>query len=204
MIQSLRLSAASCLVALLVAACGSSAAPSPTPATPTQQVTDTSGLGGLGGLLGGALHGNAALEARLPSQVCGANAVKMSVASGALPASALSALGGGASLLSGISGSATFSFALAAPGAAASSGCSTGFFALQVSGGDANNLLQLMATDNTSSGGSSSQTSLGGKNVTVLTDSGGSKTYVYVSGDTLFAVEAPDDSTAGQDLSQLP
>jgi len=40
--------------------------------------------------------------------------------------------------------------------------------------------------------------------VTVATDSSGSKTYGYVNGDTLIAVQAPDDATAATALAALP
>jgi hypothetical protein len=44
--------------------------------------------------------------------------------------------------------------------------------------------------------GAISQGNVGGKNVTVITDSSGSKTFIYVSGDTLFIIDGADDATA--------
>ncbi len=207
MIRSLRLSAASvCAVvlALIVAACGSSATATPTPA-PTVAGGGgglPSGLDGLGGLT---LHGNPTLEAKLPSQICGAPATTYSMPAGALPAAALSGLAGAGSILSGLSGTATFSMAIAGPGPAASDPCpDVSYFAIQVSNGDANGFLQLMLQANASDGGSSTTTSLGGKNVTVATSSSGDKTYGYINGDTLIAVSAPDDATAATALAALP
>ncbi|HXR27005.1 MAG TPA: hypothetical protein VN771_04015 [Candidatus Baltobacteraceae bacterium] len=216
MIRSLRLPAASACaiaVALIVAACGSSATatPTPTPAggggLPTGLGGLPSGLGGSGGLLGGLLgNNNPALQAKLPSQICGAPAITFSMPAGAIPASALSGLAGGAgSILSGLTGTETFSFAVASPGAAASDPCDTSYFAVQLSGGDANSFLQLMIQGNASDGGTSSTTSMAGKSVTVVTPSGGgSMTYAWVNGDTIIAVQADDDATAAAAFAALP
>ena len=109
------------------------------------------------------------------------------------------------SILSGLTGTATFSMAIAGPGAGASDPCpDVTYFAIQVSNGDANSFLQLMLQANQSDGGSSTTTSLGGKNVTVATDSSGDKTYGYVNGDTLIGVQAPDDATAATAFAALP
>ena len=211
MIRSLRLPAASACalaLALIVAACGSSATATPTP-TPAGGGGGAlpSGLG-LGGsdILGGlGLHGNPGLEAKLPAQICGAPAITYSMPAGALPAAALSGLAGAGSLLSGLTGTATFSMALAGPGPAATDPCpDVTYFAIQVSNGDANSFLQLMLQANQTDGGTSSTTSLGGTSVTVVTDSSGSKTYGYINGDTLIAVQAPDDATAATAFAALP
>ena len=214
MIRSLRLPAASVCalaLALIVAACGSSATATPTPAPTAAGGGGGGGLpSGLGlggsGLLGGlSLHGNPALEAKLPTQICGAPATTYSMPAGALPAAALSGLAGAGSILSGLSSTATFSMAIAGPGPNASDPCpDVSYFAIQVSNGDANGFLQLMLQANLADGGSSTTTSLGGKSVTVATDSSGGKTYGYVSGDTLIAVQAPDDATAATALAALP
>jgi hypothetical protein len=216
MIRSLRLPAASAFavaVAIIVAACSSSATATPTP-TPTTAgggglggVTLPSGLGGSGGLLGGLLgqNVNPALQAKLPSQVCGAPALTFSMPAGVLPASALSGLAGGAgSILSGISSTETFSLAVAGPGAAASDPCDITYFAVQISGGDANSFVALVLQQNQADGGTSTTTSLGGKNVTVVTDSSGDKTYFTVNGDTAVGVQAPDDATAATAFAALP
>ncbi|HTS15060.1 MAG TPA: hypothetical protein VMH24_05290 [Candidatus Sulfotelmatobacter sp.] len=220
MIRTWRLPALSALalfVALVAAACGSSATPTPTPA-PTAAggngglggITLPSGLGGLGGsggLLGGLGNGNPTLQAKLPSQICGAPALTFSTPAGAFPAAALGGfggLGGVGSLLSGLTSTETFSFAVAGPGVTASDPCDTTYFAVQLSGGDGNTFLQAMIQENASAGGSSSTTSLAGKNVTVVTESDGTKTYAVVEGDTVIAVQAADDATAAAALSALP
>ena len=214
MIRSLRLPAASVCalaLALIVAACGSSATATPTPA-PTVAggggglPSGLGGLGGSGGLLGGLLgNNNPELQAKLPAQICGAPALTFSMPAGALPAAALSGLAGGAgSILSGISSTETFSFAIAGPGAQASDPCDTTYFAVQISGGDANSFVALVLQQNQAAGGSSTTTSLGGKNVTVVTDSGGDKTYFTVNGDTAVGVQAPDDATAAAAFAALP
>jgi hypothetical protein len=213
MIRSLRLPAASAFavaVAIIVAACSSSATATPTPTTAGDGglggLTLPSGLGGSGGLLGGLLgNNNPGLQAKLPSQVCGAPALTFSMPAGVLPASALSGLAGGAgSLLSGISSTETFALAFAGPGAAASDPCDVTYFAVQISGGDANSFVALVLQQNQADGGSSTTTSLGGKNVTVVTDSSGDKTYFTVNGDTAVGVQAPDDATAATAFAALP
>jgi hypothetical protein len=212
MIRSLRLPAASALavvVTIIVAACSSSATATPTPtaAAAGGGLVLPTGSGGAGGLLGGLLGGNnnPGLQAKLPSQICGAPALTFSMPAGVLPASALSGLAGGAgSILSGISSTETFSLAVAGPGAAASDPCDITYFAVQISGGDANSFVQLVLQQNQADGGSSTTTSLGGKNVTVVTDSGGTKTYFTVNGDTAVGVQAPDDATAAAAFAALP
>jgi hypothetical protein len=52
--------------------------------------------------------------------------------------------------------------------------------------------------------GSISQGNVGGKNVTIITDSSGSKTYLYVSGDTLFIMDGADDASAQAVLQAMP
>jgi hypothetical protein len=211
--RSLRLPAASVCalaLALIVGACGSSATATPTPTAAGGGggvlPSGLGGLGGSGGLLGGLLgNNNPALQAKLPAQVCGAPALTFSMPAGALPAAALSGLAGGAgSLLSGISSTETFSLAIAGPGPQASDPCDTTYFAVQISGGDANSFVALVLQQNQAAGGTSTTTSLGGKNVTVVTDSGGDKTYFTVNGDTAVGVQAPDDATAAAAFAALP
>jgi hypothetical protein len=153
------------------------------------------------------LHADPALEARLPNQVCGTDAFKLSFTAATGSNGALGGLGGGLSgLFGGLGSVGAYSIAVAtvSPTAAPSASCDTTFFALQLQGGDASQFVTLIGQAATRSGGSVSQASLGGKNVTVIDDSSGSKTYVYALGDTAFGVSAPDDATAGQALAQLP
>lgn len=226
MIRSVRLPAASVfavVLALLIAACSSSATATPTPTPqPTESTGGLGGSGGLGGLLGGlsgsgglggsgglsallgALHGDPTLEAKLPAQLCGAAPITMSAPSGAIPVAALGALGGGvSSLLSGMPSTATVSYAVGIADPTAGATCTASIYAFEVSGGDPTTLMNEYVQAQVSSGATSSQASLGGKNVTVLV-SDGNTTYSYVSRDTIFGVQAADDTTAGTILAQLP
>ena len=156
----------------------------------------------------GSLHGDPGLEAKLPNQVCGSTALKLSIASGALGAGAAGGLAGGiGALLGGLNGASSFSWAVATqdPSAAGSGSCGTTFFAIAIQGGgDPNSFLNLMKQNTTQGGGTTTDTSLGGKNVTELIDSDGTKTYMYTTSDTLYGVMADDDTAAGTALSQLP
>ncbi|MFI5262680.1 MAG: hypothetical protein ACHQZR_09030 [Candidatus Limnocylindrales bacterium] len=208
-------SACALVLALIVGACGSSATATPT-ATP--QPTGAGGLGGLGGLFGSgglggsggllgglSFHGNPDLEAKLPSTLCGGTAFKMSMPAGAIPAAALGALGGGiSSLLSGVTGTATVSWAFAIADPTTGATCDTTIYAFQVSGGDPTTLMNEIVQSQVSDGATSSQASVGGKNVTVLVTTDGTRTYSYVNGDTVYGVEAADDASAAAALSQLP
>ena len=80
--------------------------------------------------------------------------------------------------------------------------------AIRVEGGAGTQLLDELKSSLES--GSSSvaweSAAIGGKDVQVGSDpsSSGGKTYAYASGDTVFAVIAPDDELAADALSQLP
>jgi hypothetical protein len=194
-------------LSLALGACGSSSSATPTATVPTGTANpgsssaglDGSGIPGLGGL-----HGAPDLEAKLPAQVCGTNAFKLSFAGSSLPASASGLAGALGGLLGGLPATTQLNWAIAGPDPTSGSDCGTTIFAIQVSGTGADSVFTLMQQAATSDGGSISQASVGGKNVTVLTDSSGSKTYGYVSGDTIYGVSADDDTAAGQAISQLP
>ncbi|HYC07843.1 MAG TPA: hypothetical protein VEG29_07945 [Candidatus Binatia bacterium] len=206
------------VIVALVAACSSSATPGPSGA---------SGGNGLGGGLGGALqslgaelpsnpldlsslglnlnlgsgspgtlNGAPDLEALLPSTLCNQPAQKSSVGAGlasALPDASLDpmiaafgALGGGSA-----------NIALSEP---TSSDCNVSVFAYQVPGAQQNvftTIISMLAL----SGGST--TTIGGKAVTKIPDTPTS-TYLYVKGDTVFAVSAPTDDEAAPVLQGLP
>ncbi len=212
------------VLALAVAACSStpaatSAPPTAAPATaapataaPTGGLTGAaSGLpGGLGSLAipsfgDASFHGAPDLEARLPAQVCGTNAFKLSFSAGGLGAAAAAAAGGDLqSILSAIGPGTTFTMAIAAPDPTSSTTCGTSIFAMQVQGGDPSQVLGLIQASAAKEGGTTKQASLAGKGITELVDSGGATTYMYVSGDTIFGVSADDDNAAGEALALLP
>ena len=214
------------VLALIATACGSGSSATPTP-TPTP--APSSGLGGLGGLpsglgdlgglfgspgasgglLGGlAFHGDPDLESKLPAQLCGGSALKWSWPAGAIPASALSAAGangGLGGLLGGLTGTTTFAMAMALPDPTSNTSCDTSVFALQVQNGDPNSLLSAFVQDATNEGSTSSSASVGGKSVTKVTDpSDGTSFYAYVSGDTIYGVQADTDDDAATALGSLP
>ena len=213
-IRASALSLVTIVIVALVAACSSSATPGPSGAT---------GGNGLGGGLGGALqslglelpsnginlpslginlgspgtlNGAPDLEALLPSTLCNQPAQKSSVGAGlasALPDASLDpmiaafgALGGGAA-----------NIALSEPTA---TDCNVSVFAYQVPGAQQNvftTIISMLAL----SGGST--TTIGGKAVTKIPDTPTS-TYLYVKGDTVFAVSAPTDDDAAPVLTGLP
>jgi hypothetical protein len=195
------------VIVALVAGCSSSATPGPSGA---------GGGGGLGGALQslglqlpsnlpslnlnlgspGTLNGAPDLEAELPSTLCNAPATRSSIGAGlasALPDASLDpmiaafgALGGG-----------TANIALSEPTA---TDCNVSVFAYQVPGAQQNvftTIISMLAL----SGGST--TTIGGKAVTKIPDTPTS-TYLYVKGDTVFAVSAPTDDDAAPVLQGLP
>jgi len=86
--------------------------------------------------------------------------------------------------------------------------------ALRAPGGDANQIVthyneiaavfrQVLGSAEPTAAPTLSQANVGGKNVTVATDSEGSKTYLYASGDTLWIVDNMTDDQAGTMLGAL-
>jgi hypothetical protein len=65
-------------------------------------------------------------------------------------------------------------------------------------------LIQMAAASGGTIEGTLSQGNVAGKNVFIVTDSDGSKTYGYVSGDTLFFTETLTDSQAAKIIGALP
>ncbi|HTC85623.1 MAG TPA: hypothetical protein VK656_02900 [Candidatus Acidoferrum sp.] len=191
---------------LMVGACGSSSTPAPgtpvpgttpTPAGPggpgTPAPTDN-GTGGSGAIPSFSLNQDPALEAKLPSQLCGGDVNKESF-SGATGAAASANPMLGAFGALGAGGNAGIAIAESKT----PDTCKVSAFAYQVVGANSQVFSAVLA--GIAAGGS--QVSLGGKNVTKI-PGGDTATYFYVNNDTIFGVSGATDDQAGQVLSQLP
>lgn len=210
-IRSSALAVVSIVVVALVAACSSSATPGPSGAG-----------GGVGGGAGGllqslqaalpslgigdfpsigplpSLNGAPDLEAELPSTLCNQPAQKSSIGAGlasALPDASLDPMIAAFSAFGG----AGANIALSEP---TSSDCNVSVFAYQVPGAQQNVFTTIISALSLSAGGGAN-TTLGGKAVLKLPDSDTS-TYLYIKGDTVFAVSAPTDDDAAPVLQALP
>ena len=137
------------------------------------------------------------LEAQLPNSLCGQTAQKISMngstflsSTGNEFSAALSALGKSPS---------DVSVAVAGGGGACSA------VAFRIAGVDQNTFqTAILAAVQKAGGTAPTQTSLGGKNVYVVTDASGKKSYVYFKGDTMFIAEAGSDADATAILQALP
>ena len=212
--------AASAALAILVAACSSSATPSPTAppaaaasvapsvapsAAPSMQAS-AAPAASTAPAASGALpsltlpNEDTNLEALLPSTFGGAKLQKLSMkgadflgqSSNADLANALSSLGLTA---------ADVSVAIASD-IAETSGLT--FIAIRFAGADSSKLLQVFQAASQASGQTVTSVNLGGKAALKATDSSGSSSYFYVKNDTILGVTAPDDATAATMLAVLP
>ena len=212
--------AASAALAIFVAACSSSATPSPTAppaaaasvapsvepsmaASPSPEASAAPAAStapeASGALPSFSLpNEDTNLEALLPSTFGGAKLQKLSMkgadflgqSSNADLANALSALGLTA---------ADVSVAIAEDPSG-----NVGFLAIRFAGADSSKLLQVFQAASQASGEKTSSVTLGGKSVLKSTDASGSNSYFYVKNDTILGVTAPDDATAGPALAVLP
>ena len=212
--------AASAALAIFVAACSSSATPSPTApqaaaasmapsvapsAAPSMQAS-AAPAASTAPAASGALpsltlpNEDTNLEALLPSTFGGAKLQKLSMkgadflgqSSNADLANALSSLGLTA---------ADVSVAVASD-IAETSGLT--FIAIRFAGADSSKLLQVFQAASQASGQTVTSVNLGGKAALKATDSSGSSSYFYVKNDTILGVTAPDDATAATMLAVLP
>jgi hypothetical protein len=220
--RHLALLAASAALAIFVAACSSSATPSPTAppaaaasvapsAEPSMAVSPSPEASAAPAAstapeASGALpsfslpNEDTNLEALLPSTFGGAKLQKLSMkgadflgqSSNADLANALSSLGLTA---------ADVSVAIASD-AAGTSGVT--FIAIRFAGADSSKLLQVFQAASQASGETVSSVTVGGKSVLKATDTSGSNSYFYVKNDTILGVTAPDDATAAAALAVLP
>ena len=214
--------AASAALAIFVAACSSSATPSPTAppaaaasvapsAAPSTQASAAPAVSAAPAAstapaASGALpsltlpNEDTNLEALLPSTFGGAKLQKLSMkgadflgqSSNADLANALGSLGLTA---------ADVSVAIASD-IAESSGLT--FIAIRFAGADSSKLLQVFQAASQASGQTVTSVNLGGKAALKATDSSGSSSYFYVKNDTILGVTAPDDATAATMLAVLP
>ena len=212
--------AASAALAIFVAACSSSATPSPTAppaaaasvapsvapsAAPSMQAS-AAPAASTAPAASGALpsltlpNEDTNLEALLPSTFGGAKLQKLSMkgadflgqSSNADLANALGSLGLTA---------ADVSVAIASD-IAETSGLT--FIAIRFAGADSSKLLQVFQAASQASGQTVTSVNLGGKAALKATDSSGSSSYFYVKNDTILGVTAPDDATAATMLAVLP
>jgi hypothetical protein len=136
------------------------------------------------------------LEALLPAKLCGETAIKLSMSGAQFTATAdpnlkaiLAALGKQAS---------DVSFAVAG---GATSGCTAGIF--RIAGIDQGRLQDTFVAQQRTTGAAITQGTVGGKNV-FISDTNGTKEYVYFKGDAAIFVQAKDAASVASILQQLP
>ena len=212
--------AASAAIAILVAACGSSAtpapsvaaasvaptvapsvAPSPSPA-PSAAPSESAAAAASGALPSiGLPNQDTNLEALLPSTFGGATLQKFSMKGAQFLGQSTSPEFNDAMSALGLT-AADLSVAVAAD-ATGTSGVT--FVAIRFAGADSGKLSQVFQAASQASGDTVSSVNLGGKDVLKSTSSGADVTYFYVKNDTVFGVTGvKDDATAATALAVLP
>jgi hypothetical protein len=203
--QVVKLGIVPVLLIALLAGCASASTPAPSgPAGGgggggAGSSSGTGGTGGGGGTGVGGLNGAPDLEAQLPSTACGQPVKKSSFSgsgSGLTPDASANPM---LSMLGAFGTGGNVSIAIAEP---TSSDCNVSYFAYRVAGSNQQAFQMILSAIGLSAGGSGN-VNVGGKAVLKIPDTPTS-TYLYVKGDTIFAVSAPTDDAAAPGLSALP
>ena len=212
--------AASAAIAIIVAACGSSAtptpavvapsvapsaapsvAPSPSPAA-SAAPSESAAAAASGALPSiGLPNQDTNLEALLPSTFAGAKLQKLSMKGAQFLGQSASPEFNSAMSALGLT-TADLSVAIAMDPAGTSG---IGFVAIRFAGADSGKLSQVFQAASQASGDTVSSVNLGGKDVLKSTSSNGDVTYFYIKNNTVFGVTgAKDDATAATGLALLP
>ncbi len=190
-------------VAILLAACSSTATAAPGGASTAPGASTAAGSSSGPAVPGFSLpNDDKDLEALLPGSLCGVADVKTSLSgadlsSGADPAfeATLSQLGKSAS---------DVGFAIAEPDPTKASDCQTSVGVFAVNGADPNTLKTVFLAAAAAGETAYTEGNVGGKDVFIDSSDPTNKNYAYFKGDGVFFVGAPDDATAAPLLSALP
>ena len=136
------------------------------------------------------------LEALLPDQICGVNAIKASESGEQFAATASEEFKAALQAVGKSVSDVAFAFA-----AAPDQSCTAGIF--RIKGVDQNTLQQALLAEEQKSGTTYTQSTVGGKSVYVG-DSGSGKQYVYFKGDAAIFAQAKTEADAAGILQNLP
>lgn len=195
-----RLVAILAVLALGIAACGGGAAPTTSPAVVTTPAPATPAPGDLPSFDIPSFQADVDLEAQLPSEFCGQPTQKFSftgaefVANDEAFAGVVAALGRSASDVS-----------LAGAGVAGPECAGINLIVFRVKGADGGRFEQLFIdAQEQDTGTRPTRSNAGGKDVWVVIDSGGTTSYIYFRGDTVFGVTAESEGDAARGLAAMP
>lgn len=195
-----RLVAILAVLALGIAACGGGAAPTTSPAVVTTPAPATPAPGDLPSFDIPSFQADVDLEAQLPSEFCGQPTQKFSftgaefVANDEAFAGVVAALGRSASDVS-----------LAGAGVAGPECAGINLIVFRVKGADGGRFEQLFIdAQEQDTGTRPTRSNVGGKDVWVVIDSGGTTSYIYFRGDTVFGVTAESEGDAAKGLAAMP
>jgi hypothetical protein len=172
--------------ALLLAGCSSTATAAPG-ASSAPAASTAAGSSSLP-------NDDTALEALLPSTLCGKPDVKSSL-SGADLAATLAQLGKSTN---------DVGFAIAEPDQTTAADCAVTMGVFAVNGADGNQFKTIFLAAAAAGETAYTESNVGGKDVFIDASDPTSKNYAYFKGDGVFFVQAPDDATAAPLLSALP
>ena len=194
-----RLAAVLGALALALAACGGAAAPSTSSSSGATPPPASSGPIDLPSV-DISFQADVDLEAQLPSTFCNQPTQKFSftgaefVANDEAFAGVVAALGRSASDVS-----------LAGAGVAGPECAGINLIVFRVKGADAGRFEQLFIdAQEQDTGTRPIRSNVGGKDVWVFTDSGGTTSYIYFRGDTVFGVTAESEADAAKGLAVMP
>ena len=141
-----------------------------------------------------------ALEALLPSTICGADALKFSMSGATFMSSADPEFIATLERL----GKAPEDVVFAVAGAQVAD-CEEVAGVFKITGAPTDQLQAIFLEEAANEGGVATPTTLGGRSVyEVVDDADANPTYAYFAGDAIFFVSAPDDTAAATLLAQMP
>lgn len=187
-------------LALAVAACGPAAAPTTSPGGGSTQPPAASGPIVLPSIDIPSFQADVDLEAQLPSTFCNQQTQKFSftgaefVADDEAFAGVVAALGRSAADVS-----------VAGAGVTGPECAGINLIAFRIKGADGGRFEELFINaQEADSGTRPTRSNVGGKDVWVVLDDGGTTSYIYFRGDTIFGVTAENEADAAKGLAVLP
>ncbi len=195
-----RLVAILAVLALGIAACGGSAAPTTSPAVVTTPPPATSVPEDLPSFEIPSFEPDVDLEAQLPSEFCGQTTQKFSFTGAEFVANDEAFAGVVAAL-----GRSDADVSVAGAGVAGPECAGIGLIAFRIKGADGGRFEQLFIdAQEQDTGTRPTRSNVGGKDVWVILDAAGTTSYIYFRGDTVFGVTAETQEDAARGLAVLP
>jgi hypothetical protein len=195
-----RLGAVVGALALALAACGGAAAPTTTPGANATPPPASSGPIVLPSVDIPSFQPDVDLEAQLPAEFCGQATQKFSITGAEFVANDEALAGVVAAL-----GRSASDVSVAGAGVAGPECAGINLIAFRVKGADGARFEELFINaQEADTGARPTRANVGGKDVWVVIDSGGTTSYIYFRVDTVFGVTAESQADAAKGLAVMP